>query len=114
MILSINWSNIFIIIFIGFGLVFVVLILLVYILEVFGYIARRTEGNKENSKKDTKTNAGEVNKGGLSNEESAAIAMALSLFYADVHDEESYLITIQDNNNSSWNSKIFGLNNFSE
>jgi len=42
--------------------------------------------------------------------EEAAVAMALHLFYEDVHDEESYIITIQEKQ-SSWNSKIYGLNN---
>ena len=42
--------------------------------------------------------------------EKAAIAMALHLFYQDVHDKESYVITIQEKQ-TSWNSKIYGLNN---
>jgi len=42
--------------------------------------------------------------------EEAAVAMALHLFYQDAHDEESYVITIQEKQ-SSWNSKIYGLNN---
>ena len=42
--------------------------------------------------------------------EEAAVAMALHLFYQNVHDEESGVITIQEKQ-SSWNSKIYGLNN---
>jgi len=42
--------------------------------------------------------------------EEAAVAMALHLFYGDVRDKESYVITIQERE-SPWNSKIYGLNN---
>ena len=45
--------------------------------------------------------------------EIAAIAMALHLFYDDVHDKESNIITIKriERRYSPWNSKIYGLTN---
>ena len=46
---------------------------------------------------------------------SAAIALALHLYYADVHDEESHIMTIKtvERRYSPWSSKIYGLNNLS-
>jgi glutaconyl-CoA/methylmalonyl-CoA decarboxylase subunit delta len=111
MILSINWANTFAVIVIGFGLVFVVLILLVYIIKFFGFVANKKDGNSE-TRKELKLNATEVKEGGFSDCENAAIALALNLYYADVHDEESYVITIDNSKKTSWNSKIYGLNNF--
>lgn len=42
-----------------------------------------------------------------------AIAMALHLFYDEVHDNESNVITIKriERRYSPWSSKIYGINN---
>jgi len=42
-----------------------------------------------------------------------AIAMALHLFYDEVHDNESNIITIKriERRYSPWSSKIYGINN---
>jgi len=42
-----------------------------------------------------------------------AIAMALHLFYDEVHDDESNVITIKriERRYSPWSSKIYGINN---
>ena len=56
---------------------------------------------------------------GDSNEISAAdivaISMALHLFYDEVHDDESNVITIKriERRYSPWSSKIYGINNYS-
>ena len=49
----------------------------------------------------------------ISAEINAAISMALHLYYAEVHDEESNKITIKtvERRYSPWSSKIYGLNN---
>ena len=43
----------------------------------------------------------------------AAIATALHLYFSEMHDEESGVITIQkvDRRYSPWSSKIYGVNN---
>ena len=43
----------------------------------------------------------------------AAIAMALHLYYADIHDNEAHVMTIKkvERRYSPWNSKIYGINN---
>ena len=110
MILSINWANTFAVIVIGFGLVFVVLVLLVGVIKIFGFIVNKKDKN-ETTNNEVKSNTA-VKEATISEVENAAIAMALSLYYSDVHDEESYVITIDNSRKTSWNSKIYGLNNF--
>jgi glutaconyl-CoA/methylmalonyl-CoA decarboxylase subunit delta len=48
----------------------------------------------------------------VSGDENAAIAMALHLFFSEIHDEESNVITIRkvSRSYSPWSSKIYGLN----
>ena len=43
-----------------------------------------------------------------------AIAMALHMFYDEVHDDESNVITIKriERRYSPWSSKIYGTNNY--
>jgi glutaconyl-CoA/methylmalonyl-CoA decarboxylase subunit delta len=48
----------------------------------------------------------------ISGEENAAIAMAIYLYFNEMHDEESNIITIRkvSRSYSPWSSKIYGLN----
>ena len=50
--------------------------------------------------------------GEISGEENAAIAMAVYLYFNEMHDEESNIITIRkvSKTYSPWSSKIYGLN----
>jgi Na+-transporting methylmalonyl-CoA/oxaloacetate decarboxylase gamma subunit len=92
--------------FLGLLIVFIVLCLLILLLKVFGLIATKSINKQENST----TQENNL----ISSKESAAISMALHLYYDDVHDDESYVLTIKSPNNrySSWNSKIYGINNY--
>ena len=47
----------------------------------------------------------------ITGEENAAIATALYLFFAELHDEEKYVMTIRkvSRNYSPWSSKIYGV-----
>lgn len=101
---------------IGFMLVIVVLSLLVGIINLFGKaMAQKVRiprailepiglGKEEHKEFD------EVH---LTAGESAAIAMALHLYYSEIHDEESNVITIKTvgRRYSPWSSKIYGINN---
>lgn len=100
----------------GFGLVFLLLVVLIYVLKLFGFIMRprikmekpaevpeavgapRTESSKTIT---------------LTGEATAAIAMALHLYYNGVHDEEHTQVTIRkvERRYSPWNSKLYGMNN---
>ena len=98
LILSVNWPLTLYALFLG-------LILLIVLLVVI----RKQFENKNENKNVTEEND-EKNPKGISGAESAAIAMALHLYYA-VHDEESNVITIKNIHSrySPWNSKIYGI-----
>ena len=104
LILSINWTNAFIVTFLGIVVVFIVLCLLVVLLYGFRMVSKLFK-NDEIATDEDKEQCLEV----VSGAESAAIAMALNLYYADIHDEESDIITIKNISNgySPWNSKIY-------
>lgn len=104
--LSINWTNAFIVTFLGISIVFVVLCLLIGVLHCFGLVAKRTNNDSAE-----KSEISEESSSVVYGNESAAIATALHLYYADIHDEESYIITIKniDNKYSPWSSKIYGI-----
>ena len=52
-------------------------------------------------------------KGEVPSADIVAIAMALHLYYDEVHDDESNVITIKriERRYSPWSSKIYGINN---
>ncbi|HNQ69486.1 MAG TPA: OadG family protein [Bacteroidales bacterium] len=100
-------SNAITIFIIGFGVVFSALTIIYLFFAFFPKLL------KVNLKKKDKETVKSENKSLniIDNAESevfAAIAMALSLHFEDVHDEESMILTINLNErlNSQWNSKI--------
>lgn len=108
----INWSNALIVTLLGFSLVFCLLVLLVFILKLFGVIMKL---NKEPEKITAKPQAASVETAPIeeaSETEMAAIAMALNLFYSDGLDEAETggKLTLKGRP-SAWNSKIYGINN---
>ena len=101
---------------VGFGIVFVVLVLLIAVITLFGKVM----APKAKVTKTTTSGAGNATvKVEKTTEEhipaldSAAIAAALHMYFDDVHDEESLVVTIKtvERRYSPWNSKIYGLNN---
>ncbi len=107
LILSINWTNAFIVMFLGIAIVFTVLCLLIALLYGFGFVVSKLSKNEDEPASRNEEESLDV----VSGTESAAIAMALHLYYADIHDEESDIITIKNINSrySPWNSKIYGV-----
>ncbi|MDO4190876.1 MAG: OadG family protein [Bacteroidales bacterium] len=118
MLLAINWGNAVIIAVLGISVVFCILIVLIGVISLFGKImapkikvpkkepvTANTTGNEK-----AKPDHEEVHIAGI---ETAAIATALHLYFNDVHDKESSVITIKSTERrySPWNSKIYGLNN---
>ncbi len=96
---------------VGWSIVFLALVLLVIIFVNIPKLinikvkSRLIKEGKIKNKEDENLNiVGDVN---------AAISMALYLYYDEIHDEESKVITIKDINRkySPWSSKIYGLNN---
>ncbi len=116
-ILSINWGNALDIVGFGISMVFILLIILVVVLNIFSKIIAPTvripvKTSTSPQKSNTEENI-EYEEGHLSANDSAAIAMALHLYYAEVHDDESAIITIKtvERRYSPWSSKIYGINN---
>ncbi len=107
LILTVNWTNAFIITFLGISIVFFILCLLIGLLHIFGIVTKKMSGEKKGVTIEKKKE--EQHSEAVSGAERAAIAMALHLCYADVHDEESDIITIKNINYrySPWNAKTY-------
>ena len=87
-----GWSEILWVSLIGFSLVFILLVALIFIMKAFGACFR-------------------VRPAMISEEEIAAIATALKIYKGALHDRESEVLTILNIKRaySPWNSKIHGL-----
>ena len=95
MILATNWGNAGLMALVSILLVFVVLILLIYVLKLFGVIF----GQKN---KTAVVNPVDASSDAISDEEVAAIAVAVNLFF-NRHDEESDILTFRQNHDvSAW------------
>ena len=98
-----GWSEILWVSLIGFCLVVVMLVALIFIMKAFGACFRvRPQGEGRNA---------EAPQPMISGEEIAAIATALKIFKGVLHDRESEVLTILNIKRaySPWNSKIHGL-----
>ena len=88
-------------------LIFSILIVSIILIVILIVIGKQFENRKAIDKNDKQIQPPEV----ISGAESAVIAMALHLYYADIHDEESNIITLKNipNRYSPWSSKIYGI-----
>ncbi len=97
---------------VGWGIVFIALVLLIFIFNMVPKILKINF--KSTNKKDKKISVENADSEKyLSGDETAAIAMALHMFFNEQHDEESNVITIKriQKRYSPWSSKIYGLRN---
>ena len=121
--LAIEWASAFNVIGFTFLMVFLLLILIVLVLNIFGKIV--TTADKISQTRIEKAailttsvvseNVGiELLVNEISGEEIAAIGMALYSYFSIDHDNESNVVTIQKISRpySPWSSKIYGLNVF--
>nr|WP_321451779.1 OadG family protein [uncultured Carboxylicivirga sp.] len=95
---------------------FIVFVALIFLIGVFLMVPKILNlGTKRRALKKQGSEQGE--KGAkdviLTGETNAAIAMALHLYFSDLHDEESNVITIKEvkRRYSPWSSKVYGFNN---
>jgi len=104
--LAVNWRHAFL--FSGFCMlvVFAVLTILVIILSYFGKIMS-AHNTKKQAARAAKVAASRTT---LSEQENAALATAMYLYFNNNHDKETYRITIKDVQ-SPWNAKFHGINN---
>lgn len=115
-----DWGNALDVVGFSFTMVFVLLVMIVVVLNLFSkLIAPKVKVRKVKADKNTeatKQDDQDYEEDHLTAGDSAAIALALHLFYAEVHDEESAIITIKtvEKRYSPWSSKIYGLNNLTK
>ncbi len=79
--------------------VFSILIILVLVLQIFSAIAKR--GNPLSAMRNAADNTA-----GAVGTDVAAITMTLHLYYADAHDVESGILTIDPNASSAWHGDV--------
>ena len=95
MMLAVNWGNAAVVALFSIVLVFIVLVLLIFILKLFGMVFAEKKTNAPAA-------AVAVASDGNTDEEVAAIAMAVNLFF-NRHDEESDVLTFRQNHDvSAW------------
>ena len=93
----------------GFGVVFSVLLILVFVLIVFGLFSRISGKKQAQAPQPAPLKAAPqavAPAATASDADKAAIATALYLYFQNVHDEESNVITIQHNANSAWHREL--------
>jgi Na+-transporting methylmalonyl-CoA/oxaloacetate decarboxylase gamma subunit len=97
---------------VGYLTVFIALVVMFYIYslipKIIDFFVRqklRRQGKFKAAEKDELYIPGEV---------SAAIAMALNLYFNEIHDEESNVLTFKERNRdySPWNSRIYSVNDY--
>lgn len=91
----------------GFGVVFSILVLLVFILILFSKIAASTEVKPKKATKPVFRNSSEgkqVVEG--YQEDMVAVATAVYLYLNSAHDEESGVLTIQNDDRSLWHAEL--------
>ena len=100
---------------VGFGMVLLLLFVFIYVMKLMGKIMRpRVKAVKKEATNEEQTES-VVHKQRedrivLTGDDTAAIALALHLYYNGVHDEEDTKITIQPHR-TQWNNKMYGMNN---
>ncbi len=106
---EINWTLVWVLTVVGYVVVFIALVLLVYVYKLMPTLLNvqlKRRLKKSGKEIDTLT----TNDKYLSGEVNAAIGMTLIMFFDEQHDEESNIITIKRvaRTYSPWSSKIYG------
>jgi len=110
-----NWSHIWMVTLLGFCMVIILLVVLIYFLKLFGVIMKpgarpaKAVVTPQLPQAQSGTAAAAQDDQGTM----AAVAMALHLYYHSVHDQEPTRITLKKSERrySPWNSKLYGMNN---
>ncbi len=98
--------------FLGWAIVFVALVVLLIIFQNVPRLYNLSTERRLKKKGKLAPNEN-LDTNQISGQETAAIAMTLHLYFDELHDEESGVITIKriKRRYSPWSSKIYGLNN---
>lgn len=114
--LAINWSHVWLVTGLGFCMVIVLLVVLIFILKLLGAVvssavkAPKAEQPKAAAQAPA-AQAAPAAAQASADDDLAAIAMALHLYFNGVHDVEPTEIHIKRVERSGWNSKLYGMNN---
>ena len=115
MILAVNWSHVWMVTGLGFLMVISLLVVLIFILKLLGsVISGAVKAPAKASAPKAAAPAATVAAAQAStgaDDDLAAIAMALHLYFNGVHDVEPTEIHIKRVERSGWSSKLYGMNN---
>lgn len=97
---------------VGYLVVFVALVTLIFVFSAVPIIISKVKAKKHNSSERSKKVITSKEVFDVSGEENAAIAMALHLFFDEMHEDESGVVTIKtvERRYSPWSSKIHSMN----
>jgi glutaconyl-CoA/methylmalonyl-CoA decarboxylase subunit delta len=97
---------------VGYGIVFTALVFMYFVYTMIPKVINMNIRQK--LRKQGKHKEAEVESFEMPGEVSAAISMALHLYFNEMHDEESNVMTIKkvSKRYSPWSSKIYGLNTY--
>ncbi len=111
--LAINWSHVWLVTGLGFCMVIVLLVVLIFILKLLGaVVSSAVKAPKAAQPKAVAAPAAQAAPAEASaDDDLAAIAMALHLYFNGVHDVEPTEIHIKRVERSGWTSKLYGMNN---
>ncbi|MCY2686428.1 OadG family transporter subunit [Salinimicrobium sp. TH3] len=112
----VDWSQIWIITGVGYTVVFLALLMLMLLFKSMPRVLNLGLSKKireVREKAAARRNGDTKQEKYISGEVSAAIGLALTLYFKEQHDEESGIITIKRvaRTYSPWSSKIYGVNN---
>ena len=108
---NVGWGDMGLMTLLGFSVVFVVLVLLIFIMKGMGAAFTRQKRAKKAAEGVVAVAAEEEHEAISDQEIAAAIITALKLYKSNLHDQESEMLTINRITRaySPWNSKIHGL-----
>ena len=113
---NVGWGDMGLMTLLGFSVVFVVLVLLIFIMKGMGAAFTRQKRAKKAAEGVVAVAAEEEHEAISDQEIAAAIMTALKLYKSNLHDQESEMITIHRiaRAYSPWSSKIHGLTQLPE
>lgn len=113
--LTINWPHVWMVTGVGFCMVICLLVVLIFILKLLGAVISNAfnKAPKTSEPKAAAPAAAPQATAAVSSadDDLAAIAMALHLYFNSVHDVEPTEIHIKRVERSGWTSKLYGMNN---
>lgn len=107
MILATKWSTAWLMTGLGISAVFLILVLLVFILMIFSKVASNAEVKPKTTARPTVRRSSEGKQVVEGYEEDmVAVATAVYLYLNSAHDEESGVLTIQNDERSLWHAEL--------